>query len=162
MRENALRAIKIILSLALVVSVFCLRRAAQPEKMEIPVTQVFSYVPRATALPSPLEEYHLQREKTRAEDIAALTKLAENGDIAAKEYMLAAISRHEKETAVEGALAAAGYAKAVCAVRDGAVTICVSERLDTASAQSILEICQIITQECPENVFLLDESGYSW
>lgn len=162
MRESALRALKAMLFLLLTVSVFFLKEAAQPEKMEIPVTQVFSYVPRATEAPSPLEEYHLQREKARAEDIAALTKLAENGDAAAKEYMLAAISRHEKETAVEGALAAAGYSGAVCAVREGAVTICVSERVDAASAQSILEICQIITQECPENVFLLDESGYSW
>lgn len=162
MRENALRVIKIILSLALVVSAFCLKDAAQPEKMEIPVTQVLSYVPQPTETPSPLESYRTQREKARTEDIAALTKLAENGDAAAKEYMLAAIARHEKETAVEGALAAAGYSGAVCAVREGAVTICVAERVDAASAQSILEICQIITEECPENIFLLDECGYSW
>ena len=162
MKNAWMQAVKTILVLTLLISVFYLREASQPERMEIPVTQVLSYAPQSTRTPTPLESFKAEREKVHEKDLAALMNLTESGDETAKEYLLNAIARHEKETAVEGALAASGYAGAVCAVREGAVTICISERVDAVQAQTIVEICEIITEECAENVFLLDECGYSW
>ena len=162
MKKAVMRMAEMLLMLSLVMSVFYLKEASQPEKMEIPVTQVLSYTPDATQKPSALENFQMQRETEYQADMDKLAELAENGDEEAKDYMLSAIMRHEKETAVEGVLAANGLQGAVCAVREGVVTICVQEKVDASRAQSILEICEKITGECAENVFLLDECGYLW
>lgn len=162
MKKSIMRVIETVLMMTLVVSVFYMKESSQPEKMEIPVTQVLSYAASVTPTPTPLESYRIQRGQAYQEDISVLADLAANGDETAQEYMLSAIARHEMETAVEGVLAANGFADAVCAVRQGAVTICVQEKLDSQRAQSILEICEKMTGECAENVFLLDECRYSW
>lgn len=141
---------------------FYLREQSQPEQMRIPVTQVLSYSVQITPTPTPVENFQLQREMERMQSVTALTRLSENGDENAGEYLLQLIERGEMELVIESALAAAGYAPAVCAVRDGAVTICLQQRIDAAQAQWMIELCEKTTGECAENVFILDESGYSW
>lgn len=162
MKKRAYRALSTFLMLGFVLSAFYLREQSQPRQMQIPVTQVLSYAVNTTPTPSPIASYQQKKEKERAESLSALAQLSESGDEAAGQYMLLLIERGEKELAVESALAAAGYAQAVCAVREGAVTVCIQETLDSSQAQWIVEICEKITGECAENVFLLDESGYSW
>lgn len=160
MKKKFDRAVIILLMLCFGMSVFYLREQSQPKKMRIPVTQVLSYVTNAT--PTPIESYQVQKEKERTESMAALAQLAESGDEEAGEYLLLLIERGEKELAVESALAAAGFVSAVCAVREGAVTVCVQQEVQAEKAQWIAQVCENITGECAENVFILDESGYSW
>lgn len=150
------------LMLCLAWSAFYLREQSQPEQMRIPVTQVLSYSVPVTPSPTPVESFQLQRETERTQSMTVLARLSENGDENAGEYLLQLIERGEKEQAIESALAAAGYVPAVCAVRDGAVTICLQQRIDAAQAQWMIELCEKTTGECAENVFILDESGYSW
>lgn len=160
MKKKFDRAIITLLMLCFGMSAFYLREQSQPKKMSIPVTQVLSYAVNAT--PTPLESYLEQKEKERTESKAALAQLAERGDEEAGAYLLMLIERGEKELAVESALAAAGFASAVCAVREGAVTVCVQQTVQAEQAQWITQACENITGECAENVFILDESGYSW
>ncbi|MBR5232495.1 MAG: SpoIIIAH-like family protein [Clostridia bacterium] len=149
-----------LLALCVVCGAFCLREKSQPQTMRIPVTQVFSYPPEPTQ--TPLEQYGEKRERERGEAIAALQTLSQEGDDRAEEYMLKLVDRNEKEMAVEGALAAMGYAQAVCAIREKAVSICLQEKLGEEQAQKIMELCVKMTGECIENVFLMDECGYLW
>lgn len=162
MKKKSARVLSTLLMMCFVLSAFYLREQSQPKPMQIPVTQVLSYAVQTTTSPTPLESYQMQKEKERAESLAALAQLSESGDETAEKYMLLLIERGEMELAVESALAAAGFENAVCAVREGAVTVCVQERIDGEKAQWLIEICEKITGECAENVFLLDESGYSW
>lgn len=162
MKRKFNRALGMLLMLCFVTSVFYLRETSQPQYMEIPITQVLSHAVYTSPSPTPVESFQTQREKERAESMSALAQLAESGDAEAGEYLLLLIERGEKEQAVESALAAAGFVSAVCAVREGAVTVCVQQNLNASQAQWIAEVCEKVTGECAENVFLLDESGYSW
>lgn len=135
-------------------------QGGEPEKMEIPVTRVFAHVPAATA--TPLQQFKTQRRQETETEIAALRAAAQAGDAAAGEYLAQVIQRRETERAVESALAALGYADAVCAVREGAVMVCLQQGAEAAAAQQVIEISKNLSGECAENVFLLDECGYSW
>ena len=70
--------------------------------------------------------------------------------------------RREKESTVEGVLLTMGYANAVCVLREETLTVCVEQDVEADDAQAIMEICENLTGVCAENVFLLDESAYSW
>ena len=139
---------------------FCLRERSRPQDMHIPVTQVFSHVPEPTV--SPLERFGDTREKERQEAFTVLKSLSGQGDAQAEDYLFKLMERREQELAVEGALAAMGYAQSVCAVRESAVSICLQGKLEGSQAQAMIELCMKITGECAENVFLLDECGYLW
>lgn len=149
-----------LLMLCVACGAFCLRERSQPQTMSIPVTQVFSQVPAPTQ--TPLEQFAEKRERERAEAALALQALSLQGDERAEEYLMQLIDRNEKELAVEGVLSSMGHAAAVCAIRENAVSICLKEKLNEAQALAVIALCEKITGECAENVFLLDECGYLW
>jgi len=151
-----------LLTICFAAAVFLMRDGMQPEKMNVPVTQVMQYVAPAAPSPEPLAVFRAQREQTRSQTSQALADLAQTGDEHAQNELTALIERTENELAIECALAALGHAQAVCAVREGAVVICLKEALTNAQAAAILELSENLTGECAENVFLLDECGYSW
>lgn len=153
MNSRIRRGISTMLFLCLVICAFYLREASQPEYMRLPVTQVISVVEE--------KSYRADRDRRRSEEMTALTALAQTGDAQAGAYLKTLVERSEKELAVESALESMGYATAVCAVREGAVMVCVEAALDASCAQRIIEVCEKITGECAENVFILDEKRYS-
>lgn len=161
MQNRLRRGVATLLLLCTVLCTFYLRENAQPDYMQIPVTRVISY----TALPeqksAPEESYRRQRETQRSEEISALTQLARKGDAEAGALLQKMIRFSETELAVEQALQTLGYGAAVCAVREDAVMICLNERIDAGQARQIVEICVRLSGECAENVFILDENGYS-
>ena len=150
----------LIAALALILLASFLWKLPQPEKMEIPVVQVYAQVKSGQA--SPVDTYKRQREEEWEKDKAALQLLWQEGDAAAGEYLRTAVERREKEKAAEGVLLTMGYANAVCILREETLTVCVEHSIEAADAQSIMEICENLTGVCAENVFLLDDSAYSW
>ena len=129
-------------------------------KMEIPVTQVYAQAEKRRL--SPIEVYKREREEEWEKDKKTLQLLWQEGDVRAGEYLREAMERREKEKAVEGVLLTMGYANAVCALREETLTVCVEQDVEADDAQAIMEICENLTGVCAENVFLLDESAYSW
>ncbi|MBQ1945310.1 MAG: SpoIIIAH-like family protein [Clostridia bacterium] len=128
--------------------------------MEIPVTQVYAQAEKRRL--SPIEVYKRDREEEWEKDKTTLQLLWQEGDVRAGEYLREAMERREKEKAVEGVLLTMGYANAVCALREETLTVCVEQDVEADDAQAIMEICENLTGVCAENVFLLDESAYSW
>ena len=147
-----------LLFLCVVLCAFYMRESAQPDFVQIPVRQVLTYT---AVTPSPDAQYRQEREQQRAQEMSVLSALAQTGDQQAGGHLQTLIQYAEAELAVEAALEAMGFEQAVCAVRENAVFVCLPERLDAATAQQIIEICMKMTGESTENVFILDECGYS-
>ena len=159
MKERFGHARVMLLVLCLVLCAFYTRAVNTDKTMDIPVERVFAQAAATTASPSGAAVYRTQRDTQRSEEYAALSALAQQDEKAAQRLEML-IHRSEQELAVESALAAMGESKAVCAVREGAVTICVSSRLDERQAQAIIELCARLTGVDVEKVFILDECGY--
>lgn len=121
-------------------------------KTKIPVEKVFAHVQAATEAPRATAVFRQQREEQRQAEMAALKD--------APERLARLVARAEAELAIEGALAAMSLKDAVCAVRDGAVTVCVSERLNDQQVQAIAQTAAQLADISLENVFILDECGY--
>lgn len=160
MKRRLSRGIMTLLFLCVVLSAFYMRESTQPQYMEIPVTQVLTYVTPASTQ-TPAQAYRQEREQQRQKETEVLSQLIQSGDETAKAYLETLMQRMESELAVENMLKGLGYESAVCAVREGAVMICVGKVLDEKTAQTIIELSEKITGECVENVFILDENGYS-
>jgi len=161
MKNRFYRGVSAMLLLCTAVCVFYLRERSQPVSVQIPVTRVVSYAAVSTKEPTPEQSYRLQRELQRSKEMDALSVLAQAGDEQAAAYLKRMIDWAEKELAIEQALAELGYDAAVCAVRENAVMVCLNEQLKSEKAQQIIEVCMRLSGECAENVFLLDENGYS-
>ena len=161
MKNRLYRGTATLLLLCAVLCAFYLRERSQPTYMQLPVTQVLSYAVTPEMTPSPDDAYRQQRERQRQEEMAALKQLSQAGDDAAGALLQTLIERAEIELAIETVLQAQGYDKAICAVRENAVMICLNEHIKMAQAQQIMEICMKLSGECAENVFILDENGYS-
>ena len=124
------------------------------------MTQVYAQAEKRRL--SPIEVYKRDREEEWEKDKTTLQLLWQEGDVRAGEYLREAMERREKEKAVEGVLLTMGYANAVCVLREETLTVCVEQDVEADEAQAIMEICENLTGVCAENVFLLDESAYSW
>jgi len=158
MQRRIFRGATTLLFLCLVLSAFYMREASQPDYVQIPVAQVLSYT--NTPLSS-AENYQADRSAQRETEMTALSILAQSGDQAAGAHLQTLVKWAEVELAVEAALDGLGYADAICAVREEVVFICIQEALDEEKAQRVIEVSEKITGECAENVFILDECGYS-
>ena len=143
-----------LLTLCAVLSAFYLRAGGEPRRSPIPVQRVFS---AAEAQRPP--DYRAQREAQRAEELQALSGLADSDERAA-EALRALIARAEGELAVEAALSAMGYENAICAIREDAAAICVAQAMDAGQAQRVIELCAGLTGVDAEKVFILDECAY--
>lgn len=147
-----------LLFLCAVLCAFYMREHAQPDYMQIPVRQVLAYVSETK---SPDVQYREEREVQRTQEMAALSALAQSGDQQAGSYLQTLVQWAELELAAEAALEAMGYERVVCAVRENSVFVCLWEALEASSAQKIIELCEKITGAGAENIFILDECGYS-
>ena len=146
----------ICLAALLACAVFLSQRASV-RCMEVPVTQVFAVQSKPTA--SPCEIYRQRREAQRQAELDALERLSLTSESAA-EKLAELIARNEAELAVESALCALDIPEALCAVSADSATICVPQRLSSAQAQAVMELCSHLTGISVQSVFLLDESGY--
>ena len=124
------------------------------------MTQVYAQAEKMRL--SPIEVYKREREEEWEKDKKTLQLLWQEGDVRAGEYLREEMVRREKESTVEGVLLTMGYANAVCVLREETLTVCVEQDVEADDAQAIMEICENLTGVCAENVFLLDESAYSW
>ena len=124
------------------------------------MTQVYAQAEKRRL--SPIEVYKREREEEWEKDKKTLQLLWQEGDVRAGEYLREEMVRREKESTVEGVLLTMGYANAVCVLREEKLTVCVEQDVEADDAQAIMEICENLTGVCAENVFLLDESAYSW
>lgn len=124
------------------------------------MTQVYAQAEKRRL--SPIEVYKRDREEEWEKDKTTLQLLWQEGDVRAGEYLREEMVRREKESTVEGVLLTMGYANAVCVLREETLTVCVEQDVEADDAQAIMEICENLTGVCAENVFLLDESAYSW
>lgn len=154
MRKRVSRGAMAALMLCAALSAFYLREEGADRVGAIPVERVFA---RVTVTQAP--DYRQQRERQRAEEMAALTALAEKDETAAG-ALAELISRAENERAVEGALASLGHGEAVCVLRRRDAALYVREKLGGSDAQKIIEICSRIADIPPENVIILDECAY--
>lgn len=148
------RGVMAALLLCAALSAYYLRAQRAERVSAIPVERVFARVSATQAL-----GYRQQRDQQRAQELAALTALAETDDTA-KRALEALISRMEDERAVEGALAALGSGEAVCVCRAEEAVLYVREALESDRAQAVIELCARITGFEPENVFILDGCAY--
>lgn len=119
--------------------------------------------PAATAAPHPAEVYRARRKETRALEQSLLTTLAESEHTApetktmAEQQLLEITANDEIELAVEGALAALGYADALCVSRDGSMTVFLPAEISADEAAFFLEIARDASGLQAENIRL---TGY--
>ena len=130
-----------------------------PERGEtLPMT-----VTEATAAPHPAEIYRARRKETRAMEQSLLAALAESEltdsetRIMAEQQLIEITVNDEIELAVEGALAAHGYADAICVSRDGSMTVFLPIQINADEAAFFLEISRDISGLNAENIRL---TGY--
>ena len=127
----------------------------------LPMASISS--PAAAASPHPAEVYRTRRKETRAMEKSLLTALIESEHTVpetkemAERQMLEITKNDETELAVEGALAAGGYADALCVARDGSMTVFLPTEISADEAAYFLEITQDASGLSPENIRL---TGY--
>ncbi|MBQ7455118.1 MAG: SpoIIIAH-like family protein [Clostridia bacterium] len=158
MKRYYRKAAAMALTLCAVLSAFYLRAAGDRRQMTVPVQRVFAVVSTPSPAVSGAASWKAERALQREEEIDALQTLAST-DARAAEELRALVARSEGELAVEQALAALGYADPFCALRDNAVSVCLSGMITAEEAQKIMEICERLTGVPAENVFILDACG---
>lgn len=114
---------------------------------------------------SELENYRLQRNERRDKDMAALETMiasehtAEKAREDARQALLRLVEEHEKETAMEGAMTAAGFSPCLCVAEGGGVTLMVGRQTLTAGETNLLiTLAQNHTGAAPERVMVLTGS----
>ncbi len=119
--------------------------------------------PAATAAPHPAEVYRARRRETRAMEQSLLTALA-SGELTdaetrtmAEKQLVEITANDETELAVEGALAAHGYADALCVARNGSMTVFLPGEITADEAAFFLEIARDASGLEPESIRL---TGY--
>ena len=117
----------------------------------------------ATAAPHPAEIYRARRRETRAMEQSLLTTLA-SGELTdaetrtmAEKQLVEITANDETELAVEGALAAHGYADALCVARNGSMTVFLPGEITADEAAFFLEIARDASGLEPESIRL---TGY--
>ena len=75
----------------------------------------------------------------------------------AEQQLIEITANDETELAVEGALAAQGYADALCVSRDGSMTVFLPTEIDAEKAAYFLEMAQDASGLAAENIRL---TGY--
>ena len=117
----------------------------------------------ATTAPHPAEVYRARRRETRAMEQSLLTTLAASEltnpetRSMAEVQLIEITANDEIELAVEGALAAHGYADALCVARNGSMTVFLPGELTADEAAFFLEIARDASGLEPENIRL---TGY--
>ncbi len=159
MKKRFQRAYATLLLLCLVLCMAYTHSVNTEKVMDIPVERVFAQAAPDSEPLSGAEAYRKQRDSQRSEEYAALSALAQQDEKAAQRLEML-LARSEQELAIESALAAMGEINAVCAVREGAVTVCVGSRLEERQARAIIELCAQLAGVEAKNVFILDECGY--
>ena len=131
----------------------------QPETQPSP-SQVFAALATGapTASPHPIDAYRARRAESRRQERSALLALAESefsspeSRALAQEQLRETAAREEIELAVEAALAAQGFDRALCVARGGSVTILLSREATAPEAALILEIAREASGLSPENI----------
>jgi hypothetical protein len=111
----------------------------------------------------PAEVYRARRRETRAMEQSLLTTLA-SGELTdvetrtmAEKQLVEITANDETELAVEGALAAHGYADALCVARNGSMTVFLPGEITADEAAFFLEIARDASGLEPESIRL---TGY--
>ena len=136
-------------------------RDARERVGALPMTAAVS--PAATASPRPEEVYRARRRETRALEQSMLTALSESEYTApetkamAEQQLVDMAKNDEIELAVEGALAAHGYADALCVARNGSMTVFLPIEISADEAAFFLEIARDASGLSAENIRL---TGY--
>ena len=114
--------------------------------------------PSPSPTPEPLDAYRSRRAESRCQEQAALAVLIENENTAgeirrlAEAQLLEMTAHSEAELAVEAALTARGYEKALCVVRADAVNVFLSQEISAQDAALILALAREASGAAPENI----------
>lgn len=144
--KDKLMNLLLLLAVGAALGVSLLRPADTPTAALPPLTALPTAV--CTPSPPPAQAYRAQRLAVRAQEQEGLESLLQSGALSAESRALAeaqALSiaqNQETELCVEAALAALGYADALCAAREESLNIFVPQTLEAAQAQLLLEVAQ--------------------
>ena len=133
-------------------------KGAPAEQAEIPLAYV-SPLPT----PDPIETFRQRRAQTREKEKSLILSLSESGvwteetKALAGEAMRQTLFSDETELAIEAALAARGYERALCVARENSLTILTAQPLSDRDAALILDLAREIAGIGSEKIRL---SGY--
>ncbi len=130
-------------------------RGAPAEQADLPLA-IVSPAPS----PDPIEAYRLRRNQTREKEKALLLSLSESGawteetKALAEKALRQMLLSDETELALEAALSARGYGRALCVYREGSLTVLTAQPLTDRDAALILDLAREIAGLEPQNVRL--------
>lgn len=135
-----------------------LLKGAPAQQAEIPLAPA---APLSTQ--DPVEAYRQRREQTREKEKSLILALSESGvwteetKALAGDAMRQTLFSDETELAIEAALAAHGYGRALCVCRENSLTVFTAQPLSDRDAALILDLAREIAGIGPEKIRL---SGY--